>query len=261
MRDIIELKRYALDQPEGQPYAALVKHARADLAADGMFNLPGFLRDQALQKCVQRLVPRFASDAFRHVRSHNIYFRTDIADLPKDHPALVQCATVNSTLCGDQLVDTELNQLYTWPPFAAFLADVMNKPALYPMSDPLARLNAMSYGDGEALNWHFDRSEFTTTLLLQAPDEGGEFEYVSELRSDVDPNYQGVAELLAGNLPTQIAQLAAGTLNVFRGKNTAHRVTPSKGSNPRMIAVFSYFEQPGVTFSAKEQLGFYGRTA
>ena len=261
MRDIINLEQYALDQPEAQAYVALVKQAKSDLAAEGMFNLPGFLTDEARAACVQQLLPRFANDAFRHARSHNIYFRNDIADLPQDHPALVQRETVNSTLCGDQLTDTVLDQLYSWPPFAAFLAEVMERPALYPMQDPLARLNAMAYGDGEALNWHFDRSEFTTTLLLQSPDSGGEFEYLSALRSDTNPNYQGIADLLEGRLNSQVAQLSAGTLNVFRGKYTAHRVTPSRGANPRMIAVFSYFEQPGVMFSAKEQLGFYGRTA
>jgi hypothetical protein len=44
------------------------------------------------------------------------------------------------------------------------------------MADPLARLNAMAYGEGQGLNWHFDRAEFTTTLLLQAP--AGEYPYL-----------------------------------------------------------------------------------
>jgi hypothetical protein len=29
----------------------------------------------------------------------------------------------------------------------------------------------------------------------------------------------------------------------------------------RMIAVFSYFDRPGVVFSREDQLGFYGRAA
>lgn len=261
MLGIVDLTTYPLDQRYGEKYALLLKQARADLVANGMFNLPGFLTQAALNQIVQQLSPRFAKDAFHHARHHNIYFRNEISELPKDHPALAEHETANSTLCADQLVDTALDQIYVWPAFAAFLADVMEKPALYPMQDRLARVNAMSYGEGEALNWHFDRSEFTTTLLLQSPDEGGEFEYASDLRSDEDPNYQGVADLLAGKLPIKSARLAPGTLNVFRGKNTAHRVTPSHGPNPRMIAVFSYFEQPGMVFSAKEQLGFYGRIA
>ncbi|WP_254054659.1 hypothetical protein [Roseovarius sp. EL26] len=48
-------------------------------------------------------------------------------------------------------------------------------------------------------------------------------------------------------------------LNVFRGRNTAHRVTTVAGDTPRVIAVFSYFEQPDISFSAEERHGFYGR--
>ena len=59
----------------------------------------------------------------------------------------------------------------------------MEKETLFTMRDPLARVNVMSYREGEALNWHFDRSEFTTTLLLQEPSGGGEFQYRTDLRT------------------------------------------------------------------------------
>ena len=98
----------------------------------------------------------------------------------------------------------------------------MDKPQLYPMADPIARINVMASHEGEALNWHFDRAEFTTTVLLQAPRAGGVSEYRSGLRSDSDPNHEGVGRLLAGeDENVQTVALAPGTLNVFRGKNTA----------------------------------------
>ncbi len=53
--------------------------------------------------------------------------------------------------------------------------------------------------------------------------------------------------------------LSSGTLNVFRGKNTAHKVATVEGNKERLIAVFSYYEKPGVTFTREEQIGFYGR--
>jgi hypothetical protein len=112
------------------------------------------------------------------------------------------------------------------------------------------------------LNWHFDRSEFTTTLLLQAPDDGGSFQYRRDLRSDGDPNYDGVAALVRGEDPdVRTLALTAGTLNVFKGKNTAHRVTPVVGERDRVIAVLSYYEQPDVMFSKEERVGFYGRAS
>ena len=58
----------------------------------------------------------------------------------------------------------------------------------------------------------------------------------------------------------QSLPLAPGTLNVFKGRNTAHRVTSVEGDRARIIAVFSYYETPDVIFSGAERLGFYGRT-
>ena len=79
----------------------------------------------------------------------------------------------------------------------------------------------MSYREGEALNWHFDSSEFTTTLLLQSPSAGQRLGVSLDLGSDADPNYDGVARLLEGKDPAvKTLKLAAGTLNVFKGKNT-----------------------------------------
>jgi hypothetical protein len=262
MHDILDLDRYPLDRldsPEGQ---ALAARCRTDLAAHGMFNLDGLLRPGAVAGAVAEVKPVLESASFTHRRSHNIYFRKDLPGLAPDHPALRLCETVNHTICADQIPGSILMRLYEWPPFAAFLAAVMDKPELHTMADPLARVNVMAYRDGEALNWHFDRSEFTTTLLLQAPESGGGFEYRTGLRSDDDPNYDGVAQLLESRDPeVETLRLAAGTLNVFHGKNTAHRVTPVAGGLERIIAVFSFYEQPGVQFSEEERVGFYGRGA
>ncbi|OYX43693.1 MAG: 2OG-Fe(II) oxygenase [Rhodobacterales bacterium 32-67-9] len=261
MSDIIDLDRYPLDRPESADWTALVASARADLARDGMFNLPDFVRPQAIKAAAAALMPRFDAESFRHARSHNIYFRKEVPGIAPDHPALRQFETISRTLCGDQ-IGGAVQHLYEWPEFARFLAAVMSKPALFTMDDPLARINAMAYGPGEALNWHFDRSEFTTTLLLQAPEAGGAFEYRSDLRSDAEPNYEGVARLLAGEEPElRRLTLAPGTLNVFKGRNTAHRVTPVEGQRARIITVFSFYDRPGVCFSDEERIGFYGRAA
>ena len=206
--------------------------------------------------------PLMTAKAFTHSRWHNIYFEPHIEGVVDDHPALEQCETVNHTICWDQMPDTIVCRVYEWLPLANFLATVMQKPCLYLMTDPLARANVMSYRDGDALNWHFDRSEFTVTLLIQAPYEGGDFQYRSDLRSASDPNLDGVARLLRGEDPgLRTLPLTAGTLNLFRGKNTAHRVSPVIGERERMVAVFSYYERPGVVFTEEERVGFYGRAS
>lgn len=261
MQHIIDLDCYPLDKPDTPEYRALLARCRRALARDGMFDLAGFLRAPALEAIIAALKPKVASEAYTHARDHNIYFRKEVPGLAPDHPALKLFRTANHTLCGDQIGGL-LQELYEWPAFAAFLAETMEKPALHVMEDPLARVNVMTYHSGEALNWHFDRSEFTTTILLQAPEAGGLFEYRTDLRSESDPNYEGVARMLAGQDPeVSRVKLTAGALNVFRGRNTAHRVTPVQGETDRMIAVFSFYDRPGVRMTAEEQKGFYGRAA
>ena len=257
---LIDLQAYPLDQPHSPVWLALVRRCQAELDAAGMFELPGFLKPQALADCVATITPRMASESAEIRREHNIYFLDRVEGLPEDHPALQKITTVNHTLCADQLRDTPLTQVYEWPPFRQFIAATMQLPVLHLMDDELARINVMSYRPGEALNWHFDRSEFTTTLMLQRAMKDGVFQYRRGLRTDSDPNYEGVARMLAGEDPQVInADLEPGALNVFRGRNTAHRVTTVGGDQERLVAVFSLYEKPGVRFSEAENLGFYKR--
>jgi hypothetical protein len=260
MHKFIDFERYPLNHKDSAEWRSLVGACREKLAADGLFNLPGFIRQDALAPAVDALVPILTSQAFTHERRHNIYFKKTVDRLEDTHPALRQFETSNRTICADQMGQALVIKLYEWPAFAGFLAAVMEKSELYTMDDPVARVNVMGYGQGQALNWHFDRSEFTTTLLLQAPSDGGIFEYDKDLRSDTNPNYKGVADLLDGRREPVRMPLDPGTLNVFKGKNTAHRVTPVAGQHDRIIAVFSYFDRPRVVFSEEERLGFYGRT-
>lgn len=262
MKDILELDRYPLHQPGSASWEALVGKCRAELARDGMFNLTDFLLPDAIARAVAEVKPISDTLSFTHKRKHNIYFKKDIPGLAADHPALALTETINHTVCYDQIPQSVVSWIYDWPPFIVFLAAAMQLETLYPMRDVLARLNVMTYRDGEQLNWHFDRSEFTTTLLLQSPEEGGDFVYRSNLRSDNDPNYEGVARLLRSeDNEVKTIKLSPGTLNVFRGKNTAHKVSTVRGGRERIIAVFSYFDRPGVTFTKEEQVGFYGRSA
>lgn len=262
MEHLVDLAAYPLDRPDSPEYAVLVARSRESLAAEGMFELPGFLRPEATRRAAEMAAPAMASESHRHARSHNVYFRDTVEGLTDDHPAMTKVETVNHTLCADQLAGNPVIALYEWQPFADFLAATMGKPALYTMDDPMARVNVQASRAGEALNWHFDRSEFTTTILLQAPEAGGELEYRKDLRTADDPNYAGVAAALRGQDPLlRKVRLKEGALNVFRGVNTLHRVVQVQGKVERLVTIFSFYDRPGVSMTAKEQIGFYGRSA
>lgn len=257
---IVDLEKYPLHTPNTVEWHQLVEQCRQSLKDRGMYELPGFLKSGALNESLVKLLPRMASESVEIRREHNIYFLDKVDGLSADHPALKKILTTNHTLCADQLTDTCLTDLYEWPNFRIFVAATMEIEKLHLMDDELARLNILSYRPGEALNWHFDRSEFTITLLLQRAEQDGVFEYRRELRTTDDPNYEGVGKMIAGNDPEVISvDIEPGSLNVFHGQNTAHRVTTVAGNAERMVAVFSLYEKPGVRFSDSENLGFYRR--
>lgn len=259
--DAVDLDAFPLAAPESAPYRALLSRCRYDLRNRGMFDLVGFLRHRAIWQSLVAVRPLIEQHSFEHRRTHNIYFLPSVEGLAPDHPALRKVQTTNRTVCADQLTGSALLAIYEWAPLRQFVADVIEVDVLHPMADDLARVNVMSYRAGETLNWHFDRSEFTITLLLQRPHAGGSFEFRSALRTAADPNYDGVGKLIEGRDPlVQHHDIEPGTLTVFAGHNTAHRVTEVVGQLDRVVAVFSYFEQPGVVFNDAERQGFYGRT-
>ena len=261
MNHLLDLETYPLDHPDSPEYAALVEKCRTDLADRGMFNLSGFFQAGVAQAAADAAKPKMDTESFLHARRHNVYFKKSMPGIDSDHPAMVEFETINHTLCADQLEGNPVIDVYEWQPFIDFLAATMGKDALYQMDDALGRVNVQATRHGEGLNWHFDRSEFTTTILLQAPEVGGQLEFRKDLRTPEDQNYDGVAKMLAGNDPETVRIMPEpGALNVFRGVNTPHRVVTVEGETDRVIAIFAYYENPGVTFSKEEQMGFYGRS-
>ena len=257
----LDLERYPLNRPGSSSTNALITSGRSELRTQGVFLLPGFLRASALKKCVDELAPIIEQGSFLHNREHNIYFDDEYSGIPAEHPALTRMQTVSQTVCADQIPQSMLATLYAWPPLIDFIASVVGKAHLYPMDDPLASLNIKSFRKGDVTNWHFDRAEFTITLLLQKSESGGEFQIRRNLRSESEPNHDGVAKLLQGqDENVRTFDIEPGTLTIFRGKNTAHRVSPVMGNRLRIVAVLSYFDAPGVRFADADRIQFYGRS-
>jgi predicted 2-oxoglutarate/Fe(II)-dependent dioxygenase YbiX len=151
--------------------------------------------------------------------------------------------------------------IYNSAEFQSFIAAVVGEDALYPYADPLSSVNVHYANDGQELNWHFDNSEFAITLLLQSPKAGGDFEYVKDLRdADAgDMNYDGVSAVVEGRSPVEKLHIDPGTLVLFRGRNSMHRVTPIVGDTQRILVVLAYNSEPNIALSETARQTFYGR--
>ena len=97
--------------------------------------------------------------------------------------------------------------------------------------------------------------------MIQIPESGGAFEYVKDARDadNGEMNYEFCGEILDGEVPTKTLVMDPGTLVLFRGRNSMHRVTPVKGSQTRMLAVLAYNAEPGISLSESARMTFYGR--
>ena len=117
--------------------------------------------------------------------------------------------------------------------------------------------------EGDELGWHYDQTDFVVSLALQSSERGGEFENVQQLRADDDERYDVVADVLADKAPDRVTTvpMTPGTLMLFEGRWSLHRVTPVQGPTPRYVALFGYDTKPGTMSSDLLRRIRYGRVA
>ena len=219
MKELIDFDRYPLDRespPHGRRWSMRPGRHWSRMGCSISKASCGRASPRRRSPRCVRVIDR----SHEHRRWHNIYFKPHVPDLAPDHPALRKVETISHTVCADQIADSVVLSIYQYEPLIRFLAATMDKPRLHAMQDPLARANVMSNRDGEALNWHFDRSEFTTTLLLQAPEQGGDFDIPHRsARRRPQPTKGSPGCSTAAIRSPKFMRVKPGTLNVFRGKN------------------------------------------
>ena len=110
--------------------------------------------------------------------------------------------------------------------------------------------------------WHYDSTDFVVSLAIQSSQSGGEFECASRIRSDEDENYDTVARVLSGRATVDIEMMpmTPGTLMIFEGRHSLHRVSPVEGEVPRYVALLAYDTKPGTDSSDLLKMVRYGRT-
>ncbi|MGY3303817.1 hypothetical protein ACVK1X_003116 [Pseudomonas sp. PvR086] len=261
--DIVDLKRYPITDRTHPDYLALVARSQSLLDQEGVAIFPGFVRIEPVDAMAEQtlaLHPRM----FHFRENHTVYFKPQEESVDAGHPLRRLMKTEKDTVAyADIPGEHMIRQIYESDAVLSFVRDVLGLDALYRHADPLAALNLQGFTVGQQLGWHFDRSDFSVTLSLQAADSGGDFEYVRMLRNEADDCYEVVRAFLDTPETQQIEVLpqVPGTLTLFRGRYSLHRVTPVVGDRLRLNAVFAYVDQPNVEFSAYARQLFYGRTS
>ncbi len=255
LADIVCLDQFPV-QDNG--FRAECKHT---LDENGALVLRNFLTPSAIDS-IRREGTENQHLAYYTASDHNIYLKPTDSELPPDHVRNRPVTSSKGCITTDQIpANSALRTLYDAPEFRQFLCAVLGESSLHEYADTLSAINLHYASEGQELGWHFDNSSFAITLMIQNPEAGGEFEYVKDIRDadNGEMNYDLSGKVLDGKIATKSLTMKPGALALFRGRNSIHRVTPTKGGRTRMLVVLAYNTEPGISLSESARMTFYGR--
>jgi hypothetical protein len=268
---IIDLNKFPIAVPGSDAYKSLVARLREELASVGSASLVGFVREEARSDMAEQVcdLPAYhrheIQKVFRDEQRIKLCQHIDPAELTPYHALFKTCPQDVHAVAADAVSrDTLIWKVYDSPVVSTFLADVLKIEQLYKMDDEFQCLNIMYIKDGGNRAWHYDGSDFVCTLCLQQAEEGGEFQFAPFIRGELgengkqEQNWPSLKQLFLGNYPTQLKKATAGTLNVFCGNRSMHRVRTVYGPKKRIMAVLSYDGRPDKKSTANTNIFLYG---
>jgi hypothetical protein len=269
--DIVDTTRYPIDRDPSSPeYVALVEECRATLKRVGSVDLEGFIRDEVIQRMCNEVKGLPSYNRLQVVTPY-LFEQTSassetLANLSENHPLRRKFVQDTHAVAGDLIPHTTLlRQVYENPLLTQFLKAVL-KTDIFVLNDEFQSLNMMYMHDGCSRAWHYDGTETVITLMLQTADQGGEYEFAPFIRgfqlpgsTKHDEKFDDVAKLFEGTYKNTVVKNApAGTLNLFNGKRSFHRIRTVYGPSTRIVAVLSYDDMPDRKMEPQVNVSLYG---
>lgn len=262
MLDLVDTGRYPIDDLPSPHTLDIARRCRKELDESGVSILPGFLAAHAVARAVAE------SESLAPLGHPSDVEGTPYLELPDDgwevgHPRVTWAHTRLTATAYDRFPPgTVLRTLYESDELLAFLSCALGFE-VFRYDDPLGGLNLASMYDADTLAWHYDQTDFVVSVAVQESETGGDFECVPSTRTVDDERYDEVAEILRGDADARVVTIpmTPGTLMLFEGRHTLHRVSPIGGTRPRYVGLFGYDRKPGTCSSELLRLIRYGRAS
>lgn len=241
--------------------AVYTQKARKIFQSSGIFTVSDFL-SQATHQNILADCKNLKDKAFFNTVEGNCYLKEKEPSLGAHHPLNMTESTSLGVIAFDQIpASSGIHQIYQSNELRAFIADILGIEKLHEYECHLGAVNIARMIQGNYLRWHFDHSDFVVSIPIQNAESEGRYQYIHNLKSDTDPNYDGVQKVLNGDM-SQVQELETdpGSLILFQGKNTLHRVTPVGGNTDRYVLLLGYAKTPGSKSTDYLRKIRYGRT-
>lgn len=266
LQDIIDMEKFPLKDE------AYVTEKRTQFKKESMISFTDFLLPSVLDSLIEE------ANSLQHLQycrrtEHTIFMKPTNKSLPDNHIFNRKVITSKGCTTTDHIPkDSFLQKLYHNQDFQQFIAKVVETDKIYAYKDPLSSITLHYNQDGQELGWHFDNSAFALTLLLQKPEAGGHFEYIPKIRKEEESTFgfvddieeeclDDLNEILDGNKDPERLEIEPGTLLLFKGRDSLHRVSTAYGNRQRILCVLAYNEVPNVSLPQETMKSFFGRVA
>ena len=259
LEQLIDLDRYPIHDLSSPIRAELIDYCRAQLADDGCVVVSALLLEASTNAMAQEAT-RLLPNAYCSTDHHNPYF-TNPSDDSTTPEGFTQERTSAYIVSDKVEANSVLRQLYDSDVILHFISECLNVGSIYRWADTLARCPYGVMQDGDYFPWHFDGNDFTVTMLVQAPENGGVFEYIPRVRAPHDENTDKVMAVLQGDREgVKQLPLQRGDMQIFKGRYSMHRVTHVSGQDIRVVAIPAYVQDPYTVTNAYHAECLYGRS-
>ena len=259
--ELVDLERFPITDLDSPKAREVIEQARQEVTAIGAAELSGFVTPDGVAALV-RDAESLAERAHPSGGMGTAYLETPSDEWPADHPRKHLMKYGVRAVGYDVIPRTSpLRQLYEHPAVTKFIELILNRGPLFHYADPCGALNLAVMAQGDELQWHYDQTDFVVSLAIQDAAEGGDFEMVPKLRSANDEQYDRVKSVFDGDHHEVVTlAMTPGTLLVFEGRYSLHRVSPILGDTLRHVGLLAYDTKPNTVSSEHLRMNRYGRT-
>jgi hypothetical protein len=258
--DLIDLARYPINDLDSEVARSVIADARRQIAEMGAAELSGFVTPAGVAQLVAD-AERLAERAHHSGGVGTAYLELPSDEWPADHPRQTWMPYAVRAVGYDVMpYESPLRQLYELNEVTRFIEAVLDRGEIFHYADPCGALNLAVMGAGDELQWHYDQTDFVVSLAIQAAERGGDFDVVPKIRTADDEHYDDVAMVLAGDRSRVLTlAMTPGTLLIFEGRHSIHRVSPIEGSRLRHVGLLAYDTKPDTVSSDLLREIRYGR--
>jgi hypothetical protein len=258
--DLIDLARYPITDLDSPRAREVIDDARRQIAELGAAELTGFVTEAGVKELV-RDAEELQERAHLSGGIGTAYLELPSDDWPSEHPRQTWMPYAVRAVGYDVIpYDSALRQIYELEALTRFIEAVLDRGELFHYADPCGALNLAVMADGDQLQWHFDQTDFVVSLAIQGAERGGDFDVVPRIRSADAENYDHVGAVLGGDHSSVLTlAMTPGTLLIFEGRNSLHRVSPIEGERLRHVGLLAYDTKATTTSSQLLREIRYGR--